>query len=82
MAARATGVEAGMAYLHCPTCRVVVQDAAAECPRCGGSLVERLLPRALDPRAVRAALVKRGGRFRPPAPAGRFARAPRRDRAA
>ena len=71
-----------MAHLHCPTCRVVVQNAATECPRCGGGLVERVVPSALDPRAVRAALVKRGGRFRPPELAGRFARASRRDRAA
>jgi hypothetical protein len=82
MAAGAAWVQGAMAYLHCPTCRVVVQDVAPECPRRGGALVERLLPRALDPRAVRAALVKRGGRFRPSAPAGRLAKARRRDRAA
>src|SRR3954447_7488269 len=74
MAARAPWVKMVMAYVHCPTCRIAVRAATTECPRCGGELSQRLLPRALDPRAVRAALVKRGGRFRPAPAGGRLAR--------
>jgi hypothetical protein len=62
-----------MPYQHCPICRLAVAAEATECPRCGGALVARLVPAPLDPRAVRAALVKRGGRFRPqPSRTGRF----------
>ena len=71
-----------MAYQHCPTCRLTVATPVAECPRCGGALEPRILAASLDPRAVRAALVKRGGRFRPqPSRAGRFRPAGRPDRA-
>jgi hypothetical protein len=71
-----------MPYQHCPTCRLTVSAAAAECPRCGGALEARMLASTLDPGAVRAALVKRGGRFRPqPSRPGRF-RAGRPHRAA
>jgi hypothetical protein len=70
-----------MPYQHCPTCRLTVATGATECPRCGSALVARLVPAPLDPRAVRAALVKRGGRFRPPpSRTGRFEPVGRRDR--
>jgi hypothetical protein len=71
-----------MPYQHCPTCRLTVSAAAAECPRCGGALEPRIIAAALDPRAVRAALVKRGGRFqRPTSRTGRFRHAERPHRA-
>ena len=71
-----------MPYQHCPTCHLTVPTRAAECPRCGDALVARVLPAPLDPRAVQAALVKRGGRFRPqPSRTGRFRPAGRPHRA-
>jgi uncharacterized protein YbcC (UPF0753/DUF2309 family) len=72
-----------MPYQHCPTCHVTVPSPAAECPRCGGALVARVLAARLNTSAVREALVKRGGRFRPqPSRTGRFRPAGRPNRAA